>query len=81
VSGLFGSKDSRDTEAASRVRKIALEYKKYKLDHMPVDQVLDLLNPDGDWTRQAITLEVRDPGTDPLTGCLPVTAQSPPRTY
>jgi hypothetical protein len=76
---LVGSRrqPAQPDEAAERVRKIAEAYQKYGLHHMPVSQVLDLLKPDGDWTRDAVQIEGSDPRADPITGALPVTA--PPK--
>ena len=76
--GLFGTRSDRDADAADRVRQVAEKYLSYKLDMMPVEQVLDLLNPAGKWTREPIEISSGqpDPGIDPMTGCRSVTPQA-----
>jgi hypothetical protein len=74
---LFAERGStRDAEAVDRVRQLAELYRKYELTQMPVEQVLDVLNPAGSWRTTPVQIGGKpDAKADPVTGCLPVTPQ------
>lgn len=70
---------ARHGEATTRIRRAMVRAKMEGRQAVAVEHVLDLLDPEGAWTYGEPQPEEAaappDPREDPITGCLPVTAE------
>lgn len=77
---------SRQAEALTRVRQYLVSARSKGSTHVPIDHVIDLLDPEGCWQTEGPQLQTAvlpppDPRADPITGCLPVTADGGPAPH
>lgn len=75
--------DTSAQAALARITMTLAEHRATGSEYVLIDQVLDLVNPRGNWRTgfrppapagHADQIHSVDPAADPLTGCLPVTA-------